>query len=340
MAVIPTQSTQEAEASTVKLAEYAYAIRVCECAFWGVRNSPCADEQGCRDIWKKDERDQIAFYLAEAQEEVERELGYFVGYKWVTNERHFYTRPIVTDWGHVIAGGVRGETDISLSEVVNYGTEPATIGPIVTSVTDENEIKVYHTDTDIEVDPSSITISGGTVTIEVPRCRLVDPDNADNPDNGLNYNDLSNFASNVDVVRVYNDTNTQATLVSQTCTSNCSTNESTACIYVRRPKLGSIDVPYQASNLCGCRPHFADLNYYSGLEMTKQARDAIIRLAHTKMPRPPCNCSPIEEFWRRDREIPDVLTRERLNCPFGQSNGAWLSWRFVQSMKLYRGATL
>lgn len=340
MTVIPTQSTQQAEASTVKLAEYAAAISVCECAFWGVRNSPCPDEQGCRDIWEKDDRDRIAYYLAEAQEEIERELGFFIGYKWVTSERHPYARPIVADWGYIIAGGVRAETDISAGEVVDYTSEPAVVGPVATTVTDESEIHVFHAGTDIEVDPSSITLSGGNVTIEIPRCRLVDPSLADNPANGLNYNDVANFATTVDVVRVYNDTTTQATLVSQGCRTNCSDTQANACIYVRRPKLGSVDVQYSASNLCGCKPHFVDLNYYSGMAMTKQARDTIIRLAHTKMPRSPCACSPIEEFWKRDRTIPDVLTRERLNCPFGVMDGAWTAWRFTQAMKLYRGATL
>lgn len=339
MTVIPTQSTQVAEASTVKLAEYAYAIHICECVFWGVKNSSCADEQGCRDIWPKEERDKIAFYLAEAQEEIEQELGFFVGYKWVTQERHPYTRPIQARWGHVIAGGIRGETDIDAASTVDYTSEPAIIGPIATSVTDEDEIKVYHTDTDIEVDPSEIVLSGGNVTIYIPRCRLVDPDYADNPSNGIDYNNLLYFATDVDVKRVYNDTGTQATMVRVSCNNNCVEETGDACIHVRYPRIGSVDVQ-MGSTLCRDSWNFAELNYYSGLEMTKQARDAIIRLAHTKMPEPPCNCSPISYYWERDRKMPDVLTRERLNNPFGLMDGAWIAWRFTQAMKLHRGGTL
>ena len=339
MTIVPTQSTQVVEASTVKLAEYAYAVRVCECFMWGVRNSPCADEQSCRDIWTKEERDFIAFYLAEAQEEIERELGYFVGRRWVTDERHRYADPIITRWGHVVAGGVKGETAISAGETVDHTTDPAIVGPVATTVTDESEIRIYHTDTDIEVDPSDITISGGFVTIEIPRCRLVLPELADNPANGLNYNTLTNFATDVDIVRVYNDTDTGATLVRLSCQSNCTDTQTDACIYVRKSNIGSVSAPV-SSGLCGCAPDFVDLNYYSGVEMTKQMRDAIIRLAHTKMPRSPCACSPVEEFWKRDRNAPEVLSRERLNCPFGMSDGAWIAWRWTQAMKLYRGAVL
>lgn len=340
MTVIPFQSTIAAEESTVKLAQYAARIQVCECVFWGVRDS-CTDVPGCRDIWKKDQRDEIAYYLKEAQIEIEEELRFHIGQQWDTDERHAYKRPIKTLWGYVVAGGVRGETTISAGEAVDHTSDPAVIGPVATTVTDENEIKIFFDGTDVEIDPSSITISGGAVTIEVPRCRMVDPSLADNPDNGLDYNVIANFASTVDVKRVYNDTTTQATLIRRNCNHNCDDTQSSACVYVRQPKVGSVDVPYSTSSeLCGCLPEFVDLNYYSGVDMTRQMQDAIIRLAHSKMPRDPCACDPVREFWRRDRHIPDVITRERANCRFGLADGAWIAWEFTQAMKLNRGATL
>jgi hypothetical protein len=30
----------------------------------------------------------------------------------------------------------------------------------------------------------------------------------------------------------------------------------------------------------------------------------------------------------RDRKQSEVLTRERLNCPFGPSDGPWFAWRW------------
>lgn len=334
MAIVATQDTQTAESSTVTLSEYARAIRVCECGFWGVSNSGC-DDSGCRSIFSLQEREYIAFYLAEAQEEIERELGYFIGKRWVTDERHDYSVPIIADWQYVISGGVRAESDIELDSVVDHTDDPAIVGPIVTTVTDETEIHVYHPDTDVEIDPSSITISGGSVTIEIPRCRMVKSNLADNPDDGLGYTQTSNFESTVDVKRVYNDTSTEAKVI-RACGTGCSETESDACIYIAKHDIGELYI--QAC--CTC-PSFVDLNYYAGVTMTKQARDTIVRLAHVKMPRPPCTCaSPAKEMWEYDRETPDVLTAERLNCPYGPQNGAWIAWRWTQAQSLVVGTVL
>jgi hypothetical protein len=310
---------------------------VCECSFWGVRNSPCGDEQGCRDIWTKAQRDMVAFYLAEAQEEIERELRYFLCPRWVTDERHPYTTPVKTTWGYVIAGGVRGESVIEDDAAVDLAADPAIVGPYSTTVTDEDEIAVFHVDSDVEIPPSAVTISGGQVIIEIPRCRLVKPSLADNPTTGLNYTGLSNFVSTVDVHRVYNDTTTQAIFVRPACDNSCDETTGDACIYVRHSDVGSVNVPL-SSLLCGCGAEFVELNYYAGIGMTRQARDTIIRLAHSKMPNEPCGCSPINEVWRRDRFVPTVLTTERLNCPFGLSDGAWIAWRWTQAQALKRGA--
>lgn len=337
MTIVKAASTLTAESSTVKLAQYAQAIQVCECAMWGVSNSGC-DTQGCRDIWVKSQRDEIAYYLAEAQEELEREIGYHIGYKWDTNERHQYGRPVKTVWGYVVAGGTRATSIISAGEAVDHTADPAIIGPVATTVTDENEIHVYHPGSDVEIDPSSITIAGGFATIEVPRCRMVLESLADNTTSGVSYTNIANFESTVDVYRVYNDTTTPATLVKPGCSGDCSETTADKCIYVRYSKLGSVDVPN--SNLCACSPAFVDLNYYSGVEMTRQMQDTIIRLAHSKMPRNPCSCSPIDEFWKRDRNVPAVLTAERLNCPFGLSDGAWIAWEWAKAMRLVRGSVL
>jgi len=58
------------------------------------------------------------------------------------------------------------------------------------------------------------------------------------------------------------------------------------------------------------------------------------------MPEEPCGCEVAQRLWRRDRHVPEVLTRERINCPYGLSDGAWQAWRFTQSMKLVRGRVL
>lgn len=48
----------------------------------------------------------------------------------------------------------------------------------------------------------------------------------------------------------------------------------------------------------------------------------------------------VQEMWTRDRNTPDVLTAERLNCSFGFSDGAYIAWRFANAMRLQMGMAL
>lgn len=351
MPIVPLQSAQVPETSAVSLAAYARHIQACECAFFGVAGGPeCSYAGGCRSIWTKDQRDWVQYYLAEAQYEIEEVIHFFIGKRWVVDESHFYASRMITQWGYVISGGVETHVDIAIGETVDHTADPAVIGPVATTVTDVSEIKVYHHESDIEVIPSDISISGGFVTIEVPRCRLVIPALVDNPVSGLNYTTLTNFADEVDIVRVYNVNNDPVTLVNRVC-SGCSDETTPACLYVRNGKIGAVEV--QAT--CGCAYAYkARLNYYAGRDMTnsdgtltwwgRQAQTAIIRLAHAKMPHAPCDCSAADDMWKRDREvIVDGFGRpQRGVSPFGPEEGAWTAYIFCKApgMALVRGALL
>ncbi len=200
-----------------------------------------------------------------------------------------------------------------------------------------------------------MTISGGLLSIYIPRCRLVDPAVGNNDRTGLDYNDLANFLTTVDVLRLYNDPSTNAELIwphggCTTSCANCSEYTQDGCIYVRDAKLGLLDVlpaTYSggvwsaASSCCRGTPERVRIYYYAGkYPLTRQEEDTVIRLAHSKMPHEPCGCDDVRRLWERDRNTPDVLTRERINCPFGMSTGAWIAWRFTQAMKLVRGKGL
>lgn len=352
--IIPTQATLTQYDLAVSLPRYFKIVQIKECAGFGVNNSD-DPELGCRTIWTKSQRDWLARYLAEAQEEIEQVTGFPLTQRWFANERQPFSNPVQAKWGKVISGGIRGESDISLGEVIDQTSDPAVIGPVATTVTDEAEIFVYHPGTDIEIIPSSVTISGGFVTIEVPRCRTVTQAANDNDSAGLQYNDLTNFETTVDIKRVYNDNSVNAELVwLHSCTVACSTNgcsekTQSACIYVNFSEVGSLNIQpanysggsWNARSICyNGLPELVRLNYRAGIEPTLQMEEAVIRLAHSKMPSDFCSsCDTFSRFHKRDNIVPDVLTKERLNCPFGLSNGAWIAWTFAKQFKMVRGYT-
>lgn len=335
--------------SCISLVRYAQRIHQNECAFWGVAN-PAEVEigYGCDTIWSKWMRDDISYYLAEAQQEIEQQINFPICTRWFTDEQHDLTCPIQTDWGYVIEGGVMALADIADSEAVDYSTDPAVIGPIATTLTDTDEIAIFYPGSLVQIYPETMEITGGFLTIWIPRCRMVAADQLENPVQGWDYNDLDNFTTTVDVKRVYNDPSTQAELIWRNC-NTCESQIQDACIYVRNGKIGSVEVragTYSAdsgwtpTNLF-CKPvESVRLNYRAGTAMTWQMEDTIIRLAHSKMPDELCGCETFMRHWRRDRHVPEILTKERYSVPWGLSDGAYTAWRFTQSMKMYRGATL
>jgi hypothetical protein len=347
------------ESSAVRLARYAQIVGYDENPFWGI-NHNIGDNQ-CRYIWLYADRMMVAKYLAEAQREVENNIGFLVGKHWTVEQKKPLECPTKARYGHVRALGIKATTVISSGEAVVVTSDPAVIGPLATTVTDPEEIVIFHPGTDVEIDPSSVVISGGQVTIEIPWCRLVASAFVDNPEAGWDYADVVTWGeATVDVKRVYNDTSTQAKLISnhscntQCISTGCSEYSQDACGYIRDPELGIIELypaEYSAGSWsrrinCGCGGYEQEqLNYMSGVDLDYKTEDAgyqvediIVRLAHTKMPKEPCGCDPLRAMWTRDTKVSDMLTRERINCPFGMSDGAWTTWRWVENTKLVRGA--
>jgi len=332
--------------SAVKLASYSAILGYPECPLMGVNHD--TEDVACGTIWLKIERDRIKRYLWEAQLEVEKQIGFRLSKRWETGERHKYRAPLQTDWSFFIAGGVEATSEIASGEAVDHTDDPATVGPVATTVTDADEIVVYHPGTTIQIVPSEIDLDtgAGQVTIYIPRCRMVKQSVAQNDRGGLSYSGTgANFEAAVDIYRRYNDQSTQAELVypfgKTTC--GCSAETSTACIVGLDADEGEVAIvradysggEWDSCNLscgsCGCQPSRVNLNYYSGVEADEQMQDAIIRLAHSKMPVEPCACDLIKSVWQRDRNMPRYVTRERANCPFGTSDGAWTAWQFTNA---------
>lgn len=352
MPVVPVQQTT-IETSAIRLARYSQIIMYDECRFWGIAvGTPTTT---CRDIWTLPQRLKVAKYLAEAQIEFESILQFPVGKRWITEEQRSFHCPGMTEYGKVIEAGIQAVSTIATGAAVTHAADPATIGPIAVTFTDPWEVHVYHPGTNIEIDPSEVSIAGGNLNIKIPRCRMVKVALADNDKAGLQYSLVTNYDATVDIKRIYNDPSTQAVLVTnhkclQACSSSgCSAYTYDGCIFVSLPEIGKVEV-YPASYsggvwtkntiLCCNNYRFVKLNYLAGQDPDYQIEDAIVRLAHSKMPVEPCGCDPAKSLWQRDRNVPTVLTAERLNCPFGLSDGAWFAWQQALNLRLVRGGGL
>lgn len=208
-------------------------------------------------------REDIAIALAEAEDTVARELGYYPLSKWQRNEMvrmptpripELYSfAPVDVRWqwsqfnarfGYIITGGIRATTLIEANAAIVY-TDPdgdgydelATI-TVTTTVTAEDEIHLFYPDhageEEWEIRPINVRIASGTATITCRREQLVkeiflEAINARAVD-GLTD---SNFLDEVDVYRVYNDPSTQAEFqwaaIANSC--NCDENECASCTY-------------------------------------------------------------------------------------------------------------
>lgn len=346
--VAPSTIAAARTESCITLKRYAEIIGYPQCNFFGINASIDTGYQ-CKEIWTKFDRDTISHYLAEAQSEIEQITGYPLCARWVgENEDQLWRdkqtlkSKMITRFAHVIESGIKATDTIQAGATIDHSTDPAVVGPIATTVTDTSEIAVFYPDSDRVVYPYSIDITSGQLTIWIERCHLVDPDYFDNPITGWDYTDLTYFLSTVDVKRIYNSTATEATLIYPKC-KNCEQTTAAGCIYIEDNRLGIIKITKTSttSGLCGCSNAFVNLNYKAGLEtLSRQGEDAIVRLAHSKMPNEPCGCEVVQRLWKRDRNVPDVLTRERLNCPFGLNDGAWIAFQFAQAMKIYKSSVL
>lgn len=327
-------------------------------------------------------RDEVALALNNAVSKVVDVLEYYPRPVWITEEiiplrrSHPYQfQTLQTRYKHLIEFGSRGTTLISAGAAVTYSdtdsdgvNDLATIGPIATSVTDPNEIQIFSRTADgapnaadelYEIEPTTVTISGGNVTITAHRALFVKPStiwavpytfdagNLDTP----HYADIAaagDFVTSVDVYRVYNDTTNAVQLVSDDYLYNCgSTTTSTlsaAGARITNPRLGIFEVRPSA---CGCNgfPESVKVNYRAGLALVRGAVDptlaeAIIRFANTHFGQQPIALADrVQEKWIYDRsaEDRDLLTPDVIHNPFGIQRGAIFAWRTINNPRFRMG---
>lgn len=350
----------------VSLSRYAKLIGYDEAAFWGVIYENQPQPGGCGPLWSEFERFQIANALAEAQQEIEQVIGYPICPTYITGEytddsrwvdQQIFKHPrVVTRYPRIIEAGIKAVEVVGSASTIDYGVsdEYGVVGPVATNATSTDEIKVYYPNSDRLISPSRITISGGNVTIQIPRYRMVKQEFLSTPDGGIPYDNINFYLSIVDIKRIYTDPSTQAVLVRPHCQNNscvggCYECTRSACIYIRDAYIGHVDVTPATwdadtetwSTAVVCRGNYSivRLNYLAGMRnISLNMEKAIIRLAHVKLGRPPCSCDKTRLVFQADYAIPDLLTRERINCPFGMQNGAFFAYRQALNMASKRAS--
>lgn len=333
------------ENSSLKLVRYAQIIRYDENAFFGV-NSPTNRERAVRKIFTKIDRDMIARELDAAQNDIESVLRFPLGQKWFEDEQHNRNRRnlLFTKWAQVQALGTRAVSTIAAGVAINHSADPATIPSTATTVTDSEEIHFYETGTDVEVFPSILSLSGGTVSASFPRARLVKESKQENPETGWDYSDTGvsgAFMQALDIRRVYTDSTDVGVFVwplgKQNC-PQCLEETEPACGYIRSTISGTVTLlPDQSGNCFYCGATVLRLNYCAGLPLAPTAEDAIIHLAHARMAVMPCSDSdPLMMLWKQDRFVPADISEDRANARFGVTEGAWRAWVYANKNKHFR----
>lgn len=207
----------------------------------------------CSNIWPRHSwqspdqvsREDLAFVIKEAEDEISRFLGYPLAPTWYTNENHRYSqyhRPemfsgngvnvrgmrksVSTRWKKVIGAGQRALTSVGTASTSGGSLvysdedsdgfyETATI-TMTTTETNECEIKAYISGMsgakEWEIRPhKSVSISGGTLTMVFDSWLLIDPDlqaqhpTIDNTTTAIDVSDTTNFLAEVDIYREYTD---------------------------------------------------------------------------------------------------------------------------------------
>jgi len=330
--------------------------RITRCMFNGIDIPTPAYDVAGMGIVTQSQRNTLAMYLYQAEVKREEFLGYHIGYKWIIHEHHDcgVDNPYMLNMKYLRSVGYPTLANISIGEAVNYGvppfnaanppTDPITI--TVATTVSIYEILVMYPGENVCITPSSIVDNGdGTVTISIPRCRLVHPDYNDDRDDHIGYYDADPYLMTVDIRRQYADVSLGADFV-WTCppgTSNCVPGCQTACPIISGHDAYTLSIvhAYPASYssgtwTTGCwsystKPTSVRFSYQSGrVDFSDELYTA--RLAHTLMPRPPCSGDMVKQQWIDDREI-----LPRTYTSYGSMRGAMETWMSDRDRKVGHG---
>lgn len=309
----------------------------------------------CATIWTQANRDNLAMWIAAAEERRETELNYHLAPKWLEAEEHTYAYTILLDKKLLIQPGILVETlvgeDVALTLSPGGNIQdPVEFTVDIGSAANSSDVVVTYADDTIQLTPSSITMNGNIATIKIPRSRLVKPELMDNRADHLYYSDDNNFITEVDV---WHHTYTLDGAIQfvwssaqVTCEDGCNEKTSLGCYTQHGNKANRISkiqvwpatytdgVPSSSMFPYTCPPWMVRVSYLSGKQNSMNTQLLTARLAHTMMPNEPCSCPYVEQYWQTDRQETDIYTG------YGSMKGAVEAWTTDHRQRVGSGGML
>ena len=344
-------------------------------------------------------REEVAEAIRSAEDDIEELLGYRLLPSWDVDEwipTTRYYRPEMVNvndrdvrgrwqhvephWGFFLTGGVEARDAISLGVPIAWSSTklPTTYkdrGTVsaATTVTDPAEIRLFYTGKsgapEWEIRPINVSIAGGTATITFNRELVITEAimEAQTPGEGSNMfadgEDDAQFETFVDVYRVYNDPQQQASLLWEPETAHVDVEGfeytvQTAALAMhgdpRWPAVTYRPATWNATTLAwdyatyakSQQPDLVRLWYYSGfqdkrsstpkLTMDKGLARAVSVMAAARLSKNTCGGVDMSH-WQADlgAEEADGLSRKgvpanQLSNPFGTRMGEVTAYRAVR----------
>ena len=302
-------------------------------AFNGLNKPEEVPVYACSTIWKQFNRDNLARFLAIAEEKREQELGYFIAPKYTPLDEYPISNPLILKKKYLISLGVQTVTTVQDAVTVTYRDvgnnilDPITLAITTALTIVPADVVVQYAGEDVPIHPSSVTFSGGVLTILIPRSRLVKPSLNDDREDPLMYDNDSNFVTTVDVKCVTYDATEAVHYISFGEDFLETPTEGIGLIKDKRLSIVELD-----TSALSCVLGFADcssasnpivrISYLSGRQQSIMTDMQTLRLAHCLMPFEPCGAEATQQYWRDDvtENIQNIIT------PYGSKSGAVDAW--------------
>lgn len=374
-------STRGREIPYLALEDYARFLGMAENALYGIVrvDDPAT---GCDDFyWDETDRYKMTRAIQQAERMLETHLGHPLKPVYFCDERYpFRGCDVKLRRGNVLSLGAKVETVIGLGVATGVAVQADEYTLTATvDFAECHEIVVYYPgQTRWEIKPSKVVISGTTVSITIPRSRLLKPEyliDFKNDGDRPIYETASYFLETVDVYRRFADLAQAAMFVWYRKSCGCASN--TACLHttvnpgqvltqagtgvIVDSRLGLIKIePATLNQTTGdleseswteCHdPDSILISYLAGVhqdcddncpEVTDpEITRAIIALAHSNLPRPICGCDPVKMFYEMDAFSPKPDEGPTIFSPFGTTRGQNLAWGVVKRRAHGQGGLL